>query len=50
MGMLGDVENTYGAFSWMSNKLRGKGLQQKQAAALTAKKAASGQISAEEAN
>ena len=49
MGHLGDVENTYGAFSWLSNTLRGKGLQQKQAAAIANKQATNGQISKEEA-
>lgn len=50
MGMLGDVENSYGPFSWFSNKLRGKGLQQQQVAALANKKAASGQITQQEAS
>lgn len=48
MGQLGDVENSYGAFSWMSNILRGKGLQEKQSIALIKKKVDSGQISKEE--
>ena len=48
MGQLGDVENSYGVFSWMSNVLRGKGLQERQNIALTKKKVDSGQISQEE--
>lgn len=49
MGQLGDVENTYGIFSWMSNLLRAKGLQEKQAVSIANRKAENGQISREEA-
>lgn len=49
MGHLGDVENTYGVFSWMSNVLRAKGLREKQVASMANKKANNGQITREEA-
>ena len=49
MGHLGDVENTYGVFSWMSNVLRAKGLREKQATSIANRKASNGQISKEEA-
>lgn len=49
MGHLGDVENTYGVFSWLANVLRGNGLKEQQAIAIANKRASDGQITKSEA-
>lgn len=49
MGMLGDVENTYGPFTFLSNRLRGKGLKSKQITAHAQQQAQQGQITKEQA-
>lgn len=50
MGHLGDVENTYGIFSWIANILRAKGLRERQTVALSNKGVSVGMITQEEAN